>query len=88
MSDELQFEALQPEPKEDPLYSKYSGVLLEDIGLDVLDDILTMGHFGQILTEDKIQIGEYNLAIKILNKCVLGEKSLHQVLAKLALRRS
>ena len=69
------------------LTSKYRTVLFENqIGRDVLADILSMCHFGCTLDpENSVQISEYNVGMAILNKCgVFSRGTEEEVLRALA----
>lgn len=69
------------------IQSKYRIVFLQGtLGQDVLQDILSMCHFGGTLDADnKQQIGEYNIGIAILHRCGIFEiDTFEQVIRALA----
>ena len=63
----------------------YRGLFLKESGTKVLNDILIICHFGDELNpEDKVEIAEYNVGLRILKKCCKGEGNLFRVLSILA----
>ena len=67
--------------------AKYREVfLMNTLGQDVLNDILSMCHFGCTLDpENIVQVSEHNVGIAILHKCgVFAEDTQEQVTRALA----
>lgn len=71
----------------DTIQSKYRIVFLQGtLGQDVLQDILSLCHFGSTLDPDnKVQVAEYNVGVAILHRCgIFEEETFEQVIRALA----
>lgn len=54
---------------------KYRHVLLSPMGLEVLDDLLQLCHFGCTLDpNNQAQVAEHNLGVTILQRCGIFER--------------
>lgn len=64
---------------------KYRAVFINEMGLEVLADILRECHFGETLDPDnKVQVAEYNVGIMIMAKCgVFSPANLHNAIRAL-----
>lgn len=59
------------ETKEVPIQDKYRALFSTGLGMEVLDDILRICHFGEILnTENSAMVARYNVGLVILTKCL------------------
>jgi len=68
------------------LQGKYRHVFINEIGLEVLADILHECHFGDTMHPDNnMRLGEYNIGVTILGKMgIFSEFTLKQVVNALS----
>ena len=91
MTDELDITKDQTKEAEEALRlakeklsQKYVLTFTSGVGLDVLQDILEMCHFGITLNkENQGQVAQYNIGVAILAMCgIYGDELMNRVLGK------
>lgn len=62
-------------PKEPDIRDKYRALFSTGLGIDVLDDIMKLCGFGELIeVNNPAMVARHNLAVAILSKC-LGSES-------------